>query len=703
METVFKEDVPPVRLPSTSSTPKSFRNSPKKTPLLGEANGDIVTPRQLFSAASEVRQPSSKWCRKFLSTYFLCELCQNVVTDPVQILPNILLVCRRCALSRRVPTTDLLELPLSLTKAYEDLYEGQREVQLPMATRRGETGRMSLTSDDAISKRRMVRVKRPEVSADNDAQKQQLPSASLNSPMSARAGGSSQLQQALRELEHTEYYMRVAIDAEEATNALDMKKSCAAGLRRIQSRGRENSRTLKTEADSKYEQGEYTLALELYTKAIEKQPHDRLTRPTALYGNRSSAFFMARRFSECIADCMEVIRLEPGNLKIYTRAAKAAASMGDLAGAVSHMEMIPEQHVTSSSASEKEKYISGLDLLRSAEANFGRPESNDVWQMLIAQFSESFNFRLRYAESLILQRRHMKAVETLEVVPPSFRTPKLLYTMANSLYMSGFEYFDKARVHLEDAEQLDEGCAQLLRVLNMVDEGKQKGNQYFQQKNFVAAMEHYTAAINSSEGNGQVLRILYCNRAAAYKELGKYREAIDDCTKAIQLDPTFSKAYARRARCHQFLSDFASAMRDFRLAIKYDPCDQELPRELRSCEHSLAKEGEREKDFYYVLGVSRTATEREIKAKYRELSLRWHPDKCMSLSEEERVYAEHKFKVIVEAHTTLVDPVKRRDYDLKMERNRLSRPGGGSAFNSYSADTFRGQANRFRQGGGGFW
>jgi DnaJ-domain-containing protein 1 len=178
---------------------------------------------------------------------------------------------------------------------------------------------------------------------------------------------------------------------------------------------------------------------------------------------------------------------------------------------------------------------------------------------------------------------------------------------------------------------------------------------------------------------------------------------VEDCTKTLAIDKEFFKAYARRARCHEHLGDHFAAVRDYKKAMEYDSTDRELARELRGAEQNLAKEAEREKDFYYQLGVSRSATEREIKLKYRELSLRWHPDKCIGMDEMERERAEHKFKIISEAYTTLVDQAKRREYDLKQDREKYTRPGGfgfASTYSGSSNEYFRG---RHRAGGNGFW
>ncbi len=65
------------------------------------------------------------------------------------------------------------------------------------------------------------------------------------------------------------------------------------------------------------------------------------------------------------------------------------------------------------------------------------------------------------------------------------------------------------------------------------------------------------------------------------------------------------------------------------------------------------------RDYYEVLGVSRNASEQEIKSAYRKLALQHHPDR----NPENQEASSEKFKEITEAYSILADPEKRAAYD----------------------------------------
>ena len=82
------------------------------------------------------------------------------------------------------------------------------------------------------------------------------------------------------------------------------------------------------------------------------------------------------------------------------------------------------------------------------------------------------------------------------------------------------------------------------------------------------------------------------------------------------------------------------------------------------------------RDYYEVLGVSKTATDAEIKSAFRKLAKKYHPD----VSTEEN--AAEKFKECQEAYAVLSDPEKRRQYD-QFGHAAFSGGAGGAGFSNF--------------------
>lgn len=103
------------------------------------------------------------------------------------------------------------------------------------------------------------------------------------------------------------------------------------------------------------------------------------------------------------------------------------------------------------------------------------------------------------------------------------------------------------------------------------------------------------------------------------------------------------------------------------------------------------------RDYYEVLGVSKNATDDELKKAYRKLAIKFHPDRCKDPD------AKDKFQEISEAYETLSDKSKRAQYD-QFGFNGPSMEGGfnSSGFNPF--DLFRAHfgGNPFEDDDGGF-
>jgi molecular chaperone DnaJ len=108
------------------------------------------------------------------------------------------------------------------------------------------------------------------------------------------------------------------------------------------------------------------------------------------------------------------------------------------------------------------------------------------------------------------------------------------------------------------------------------------------------------------------------------------------------------------------------------------------------------------RDYYEILGVSKTADEAEIKKAYRKMAIKYHPDK-----NPDDPSAEEKFKEAAEAYEVLSNAEKRQRYDRFGHQGVGGAAGGGGFSGGFGGgmsmdDIFEQFGDIFGGGGGGF-
>jgi tetratricopeptide (TPR) repeat protein len=124
---------------------------------------------------------------------------------------------------------------------------------------------------------------------------------------------------------------------------------------------------------------------------------------------------------------------------------------------------------------------------------------------------------------------------------------------------------------------------------------KDEGNVYYKDGNIEEAIIKWSKGIELFEFDklNKNVSALYANRAAGNYKLSQYELVIEDCKKALEIDPNYCKAALRRCEAYEKLEKYAEAILDIDLLIKIDSNNSKtyiLKREKLVKEKSIADE-----------------------------------------------------------------------------------------------------------------
>ncbi|KAI3838481.1 hypothetical protein MKX03_013245 [Papaver bracteatum] len=516
-----------------------------------------------------------------------------------------------------------------------------------------------------------------------------------------------------------------------------------------------------------YANGDLSKAEDYYTRGVNcistSETSESLLKPLAMcYSNRAAARMSSGRMREALGDCIMASTLDPSFLKVLVRAANCHLALGEIEDALKYFErclhsgaeLSLDQKVMTEASNglEKTQQVEELigscaDLLQrktptdaervlqqisealpispysekllemKGEALFELSKYEEVIQMCEQSLSSAeVNCASISADSKLTNLDHAKAKKTSPARLWRWHLISLSYFYLGRLEES-LEYLEKLELAGSAAEKFEsktmDSSNALLPIVRELLSHKAAGNEAFQSGKHSEAIEHYTSALSCNIESRPFGAICFCNRAAAYKALGQIPDAITDCTLAIALDESYSKAISRKAALHEMIRDYGQAAKDLQRLIsvleKQADDNRNRPRTLaRPVSHvndltearlqlsSIEEEGKKAVplDMYLILGVEPSATASDIKKAYRKAALKHHPDKAgqfLARSENgddalwkdiaEEVYkdADRLFKMIGEAYAVLSDPTKRSRYDLEETRNSQKRGNGSSS------------------------
>lgn len=185
--------------------------------------------------------------------------------------------------------------------------------------------------------------------------------------------------------------------------------------------------------------------------------------------------------------------------------------------------------------------------------------------------------------------------------------------------------------------------------------------------NYVTTKESLDSALKVDPDHKKLMSRLFFSRAQVNEKFDKVTEALEDCSNAINYDPSHHQAWCKRGVLNTSQDLFEEGVRDLKEANRLKP-SLDYHTKLEDAKRRKERASKRKQTHYQVLCVDKKAPLDVIKKAYRAKAREFHPDKHANASSEEQAKMESKMKEIAAAHSCLSDSEKREVYDRKLDR-----------------------------------
>ncbi|XP_030535099.2 inactive TPR repeat-containing thioredoxin TTL3-like [Rhodamnia argentea] len=351
--------------------------------------------------------------------------------------------------------------------------------------------------------------------------------------------------------------------------------------------------TLKIMGNEDYKNGRFAEALALYDAAISIDPNKASYR-----SNRSAALTALGRLLEAVFECREAIRIDPHYQRAHNRLATLYLRLGEAEKAMYHYKQSGPEADPEDIAKAK-KVQSHLSKCTEARKLWD-------WNTLIKESRCAISagadsapqiFALQ-AEALLKLRKHQDADEALSE-GPNFEVEectKFLGPIGNAGLLVVRAQVDLAVGRFDDALEAAQRAARLdssnkevnhvIKRARAVAGARHKGNELFKAERFSEACVAYGGGLEHDPYNS----VLLCNRAACRSKPGRYEKAVEDCTAALNVRPSYSKARLRRADCFAKLGKWEASIQDYEVLAREAPEDEEVSRALLGAKAQLKRQ-----------------------------------------------------------------------------------------------------------------
>uniref|UniRef100_A0A665V8W3 DnaJ homolog subfamily C member 3-like n=1 Tax=Echeneis naucrates TaxID=173247 RepID=A0A665V8W3_ECHNA len=384
--------------------------------------------------------------------------------------------------------------------------------------------------------------------------------------------------------------------------------------------------------------GQLAEALSHYHSAVEGDSKNYLT-----YYKRAAVFLAMGKSKSALPDLTRAIQLKPDFMAARLQRGNILLKQGN-----------------TQEAKEDFNVVVSLCFLNPSARGYARLRHDDKGGTFLISPWDPDSRELR-ADCYIRMGDPQKAIQDLTPTTKLRNDNRAAFLKLSLLHYKLGEHHESLN-HIRECLKLDQDdkeCFSHYKQVKKLSKQLDSAEGLIQEERYQEAIDKYESVMKTEPDvefytNLAKERICFC-----LVKIKRANEAIDVCSEAHQRTPRNANVLRDRAEAYILNQDYEKAVEDYQEAREFDSDSNDIKEGLDRAQKLLKIS--RKRDYYKILGVSRSANKQEIIKAYRKLAQQWHPDNFQS--EAEKKEAEKKFIDIASAKEVLTDPEMRQKFD----------------------------------------
>lgn len=390
---------------------------------------------------------------------------------------------------------------------------------------------------------------------------------------------------------------------------------------------------LRSRGDEAMSLRKFDEALDMYTKATEKDPEN-----GSNYHRLFKVHNRMKQWAKALSDIEHALELEADNVDWRIQKAKLLKSLGQCDRAVAELAQVQVDNggdASSAAPNTKEDLPALLQEASECDQTIAFAQKallEEDYPTAAHYFQVAMRF-VEQASDLLLQKASalLQTGDYYGVISDTGKILKQFPQHLEAYRLRGMAYFwlgdhDVAIQHFREALKSDpehKGCKDGHKLVKKIEKKKKKADEAFAAGKYEDAIKLYAEAMAIEPEHVNFSRPTRLLIIQSYSKLNQHDRAIQEAQTLLEEIETLEAHWAL-GDALTAAEKFEEAVRAFQAGVESLPEGEteqkkEAQRKVQAAQVALKQS--KEKNYYKILGVSRTASAKEIKSAYRKLAL----------------------------------------------------------------------------------